>query len=42
MAGFAARLEEAVLDTIKSGISTRDLGGSADTDTFLTAVRSRL
>jgi len=42
MAGFAARLEEAVLDTIESGVSTRDLGGSADTDSFLAAVRSRL
>ena len=34
----AAIIERAVTDTVKSGVATRDLGGTASTSGFATAV----
>jgi 3-isopropylmalate dehydrogenase len=34
----AALVEQAVTDTVKGGVATRDLGGTASTSGFATAV----
>ena len=34
----AALVEQAVIDTVKGGVATRDLGGTASTSGFATAV----
>ena len=35
---FAERVEKAIFDTLKSGVRTRDIGGSASTSVFVDAI----
>ena len=39
---FAHRLEEAIFETLKGGVKTRDVGGSASTTAFVQSICDRL
>jgi isocitrate dehydrogenase (NAD+) len=39
---FASRLEAAIFETLKEGIQTKDLGGSASTSTYVAHICNKL
>ena len=39
---FAERLEESIFEVLKSGVRTRDIGGTASTTAFVDAICARL